>query len=952
MRLKLRFDTDDMKRFIIICVILLYIVAVAISNLSSITATGEFTGLNPFPAFGSDLILATLVFYIIALLALLVSCKSYFFEFDKGFGYTTEKKSDGYAKWCDAKDMKKQLNLVLPADQHSEHAGIALINDGKKIYVDDSEFHNLVIGSTGSGKTTAIIYPMIELLSKHGESMIITDPKGELYEKKSNMLRSKGYKIIILNFRDPGRGNAWNPLTLPYQLWKKGNQDKAIELLDDLALNILYDESNKNAAPSWEKTSADYFSGLSLSLFEDATEDQINLNSISLMTTVGEEKIGGSTYIKEYFNGKDPSGPAYINASSTILAPNDTKMSILAVFKQKIKLFASRVNLSEMLSYSDFSIEDIGKQRTAVFVVIQDEKKTYHSLVTILIKQIYETLIDVAQNNGGKLPIRTNFLLDEFANMPPLKDVTTMITAARSRQMRFTMIIQNFAQLNEVYGEQNAETIKGNCGNMIYLISTELRALEEISKMCGEIKVKTGKDDKEKEETRPLITISDLQKLKMNEVIIRRLRTAPFKTKLTPDYKMNWGRQYKMASLSDIKPREKREVKVFDVKEYVKEKKKAAASTSFGAFPGTSPFGASYPPPFPASPLDRPSPYQSPFPGLFDSKMNDTIPSPGSSQKLDVDKILKNLDEKIAEIEAEEKRLADEEKNANAAIVQETKKLDDLEKDKNNQTKQDDMENKDTSNTTFKESSNLDAPKNQFINTNTMNNNFSNSNNQIKPNNNFSNNNYPFTANNNINHNNSINNENQFTNSSNNNSFNTNNNRGNSDYNFNNNPFNTGNNNFNANNNRVDNNNFNSNSFNVNNNIINNSNNKSGINTNPINTPSTNVFNNNANINNNMFANTNPAIPSNLDSQKTKAPESFEDFLGSFSDDDFKVETPNRDFHVENNTPKNIDDLIDKIKEKSAETITDNVKPNMELKEENKYKEVSDDEFFDDFFDE
>ncbi len=665
MKLKIRFDVNDMKKFLIICLILLYIVAVAISNLSSLTSTGEFTGLNPLLAFRKDLIASTLVFYFVALIALLLSCKSYFFEFDKGFGISTEKKSDsdGYSKWCDIKDMKKQLKLVLPTDVHSDYAGIALINDGKKIYVDDSEYHNLVIGSTGSGKTTAIIYPMIELLSKHGESMIITDPKGELYEKKSNMLRAKGYKIIILNFRDPIRGNAWNPLSLPYKLWKNGNQDKAIELLDDLALNILYDESNKNADPFWEKTSADYFSGLCLGLFEDAKEEEINLNTISLMTTVGEEKIGGSTYVKEYFNSKDPNGAAYIGASSTILAPNETKMSIIAVFKQKIKLFASRANLSEMLSYSDFDIQDIGKQKTAVFIVIQDEKKTYHALVTILIKQIYETLIDVAQAHDGKLPIRTNFLLDEFANMPPLKDVTTMITAARSRLMRFTMIIQNFAQLNEVYGEQNAETIKGNCGNMIYLISTELRALEEISKMCGEIKVKTGKDEKEKEETRPLITISDLQKLKMNEVIIRRLRMPPFKTKLTPDYKMSWGRPFKLASLSNITPREKREVKTFDIREFVKNKKKENALNSspfpgFGGFDGGNPFGGSSFPP--------------PFPGLFE---NNNLPPSNDESKIDVDKILQNLDAKIAEIEAEEKRLAEEEEQAKQKVDLENEQL-------------------------------------------------------------------------------------------------------------------------------------------------------------------------------------------------------------------------------------------------------------------------------------
>ena len=96
-------------------------------------------------------------------------------------------------------------------------------------------------------------------------------------------------------------------------------------------------------------------------------------------------------------------------------------------FKQKIKLFSSKENLSEMLSYSDFDMSDIGKEKTAVFIVIQDEKKTYHPLATTFIKQCYETLIDEAHKAGGKLPIRTNFILDEFANMPPLTDVTTLI---------------------------------------------------------------------------------------------------------------------------------------------------------------------------------------------------------------------------------------------------------------------------------------------------------------------------------------------------------------------------------------------------------------------------------------------------------------------------------------------------------------------------------------------
>ena len=128
----------------------------------------------------------------------------------------------------------------------------------------------MVIGATGSGKTQTVVFPQVNSLAKARESMIITDPKGEIYESTGQMLRDKGYQILLLNFRDPQNGNSWNPMTLPYEMYKAGNQDKAIELLDDLALNILYDDSNKNADPFWEKTSADYFSGVALGLFEDA----------------------------------------------------------------------------------------------------------------------------------------------------------------------------------------------------------------------------------------------------------------------------------------------------------------------------------------------------------------------------------------------------------------------------------------------------------------------------------------------------------------------------------------------------------------------------------------------------------------------------------------------------------------------------------------------------------
>ena len=670
--MKFKVKPKDMIIFGIFCVFLLYFSAIAVLNVLALMNDGVFYGFNPIEAFSPKYIFATLLVFFSVIVGIFFSVSSSIFEHEKGFGFGIsfgEKEEKGYSRWLKEKEMKKAFK-VFRVDVKGDEAsagGVVLINDGKSMWVDDSENHTLVIGATGSGKTTAVVDPLTYSLCKHGESMVFTDPKGEIYKNHAELLKARGYKIIVLNFRSPELGNAWNPLTLPYRLYKDGNVDKAIELVDDVALNILQDK--KASDPFWEKSASDYFSGCTLGLLEDAKEEQVNLNAISYMTTVGEEKFGaGSNYIKEYFTLKGESSSAYTFASNTINSPNETKGGILAVFRQKIRLFASREQLSEMLSYSDFNMRDIGKEKTAVFMVIHDEKTTYHALATIFIKQCYETLIDVAQECGGKLPVRTNFILDEFANMPPLKDVTTMVTAARSRQIRFTFIIQNFAQINEVYGKEDAETIRSNCGNLIYILTTELAALEEISKLCGEVKSK--KD--EKTESKPLVSVSDLQKMKMNEVIIIRTRLHPFKTKLAPAYSIDWGD--KEFGKAEFTHREKREIQLFDIKEHVKLRKKNKMMDSLDPKKATPDFTnlmssglnnsgdrpAGMPPRIPTFEEFMAARNGGVKPTSSGAAPITSTPTPSGPPKagmpsFDVDDLVKRIDAKIAELEAQEK---------------------------------------------------------------------------------------------------------------------------------------------------------------------------------------------------------------------------------------------------------------------------------------------------------
>ena len=644
-KLKFTAKPKDTIIFVIFCIFLLYLVAIGVLNLYEIAHNNMFWGLNPIKAFSSEFLVTTLVMYLFALIAVFMSTSSYFFDREKGFGFGKKKDKDepGWSRWMKDDEMKKAYDIkeiTLKNDTY-EHAGIPIILEEDKAWVDDGENHSLIIGASGSGKTWTIIDPLVKILGKAGESMIVTDPKGEIYENNANMLREKGYNVIIVNFRDPEHGSAWNPLTLPYRYWKQGKEDKAMELLEDLATNILVDANNND--PFWQKTAADYFTGLALGLFEDAkSEKEINLNSINAMSTFGEERCGASKYDKEYFKLKGELSSAYISAAATITAPADTKGGITSTFRQKVRIFSSRQKLAEMLSYTDFDVTRIGKEKTAVFLKIHDEKTTYHALATIFVKQVYECLIDEAQKEENlKLKIRTNFILDEFANMPALKDVESMITASRSRNMRFTFGIQNFSQLNKVYGKDVAETIKGNCGNMFYLITTEYAALEEISKLLGDVKPKDAKEGKPQPPIRPLVTVSDLQQMKKFEMIIKRFRNMPFKTKHKASFEIfkskkgGWGYE---PSISTYPLRESHGIETFDLKKYVDEHRTEESG-------GFNPFGS--------------SPFVPPFGMPNMSKgMNETSGKPSN-----IDELVKNIDAQIAKLEEEEK--LEKEKKAN-----------------------------------------------------------------------------------------------------------------------------------------------------------------------------------------------------------------------------------------------------------------------------------------------
>lgn len=362
---------------------------------------------------------------------------------------------------------------------NSQNGGVPIGINNDSVLVDSSDSHTIVMGATGSKKSRLIIMPTVRILADAGESMIVSDPKAEIYERTSGYLKQKGYNISVINLRNPSIGDSWNPLYIPYLYYKSGDYDKAYEFANDIAVNLCLAEMAIKD-PFWDYSSRDLFFGLELLLFKYCYENNEKIDCANISNLLRLRKYLFKNYYSDGRNVIDDSSSIlnqYMNSdfitSSALLgsinAPEKTQASILSVFDEKMRCFTIQPKLLNLLSSNSIDLDNVGEKKSAIYIITPDEKTTYHKLVTLFIKQSYEYIIFQAQKkHNGTLPIRINYILDEFASFPAIKDFSAMISASRSRNIRFTLVVQSKHQLMGKYAD-NAATIQSNCNNWIFL---------------------------------------------------------------------------------------------------------------------------------------------------------------------------------------------------------------------------------------------------------------------------------------------------------------------------------------------------------------------------------------------------------------------------------------------------------------------------------------------------
>ena len=412
----------------------------------------------------------------------------------------------------------------------SQNSGLMLATDNFLPLDKIGNINVLIVGGSGSGKSSAYAYPNAHQCLG---SYIFTDPKGEIYDTTAGYLKSQGYDIKILNLVNPESSDGYNPL-----FHIQSEMD-----VDIIASTIVKGQkAEKTDDPFWDNMSELLLKALIYYLLATRPLEEQNLASCAEM--VRAANINGDTNtLSDLINQLPSDHPARMNFKSVEVASDKTYSSILASLQSALGKFDSK-DIADLTSTNTINFEDIGRRKTALYVVSSDTHSAYDFLLTIFFSQMIQHLYDFADKNGGRLPMPTFFILDEFANIGQIPDFDKKISTSRSRGISFSVILQNLDQLKGIY-EKSYETIIGNCDTHVFLGSNSYETVEYFSKELGEKtishdsksinrdkhSVKTGTSDSKQIMARALMTPDELRRLPQDECIIFEKGLKPIRAK-------------------------------------------------------------------------------------------------------------------------------------------------------------------------------------------------------------------------------------------------------------------------------------------------------------------------------------------------------------------------------------------------------------------------------------
>lgn len=376
----------------------------------------------------------------------------------------------------------------------------------------------LSIGFTGSGKSRRGVAPTLGFLAMAGENIIVVDVKGELTTGSlahhvRAVLNRNHYRVVCYDLRDFS-GDGFNPLLLPYDRYRSGDTGESIRMLHELFDGLANVYSGSSADPFWAIHAVLCLVSFSCLLFQMADTSQ-TVHMLSLAMLLNDEGVAVINKIKDTLSLPD----IVLSALNEIISmPERTRMSVVSTAYSILQPFVVNQRLMQMTSCSTYNFSELTCHKTAIFIVVPDEVSSYDQFVGILISQLTSTLVQLAYRHGGSLPIRTNFLCDEFPQYH-IENMGRNISAHRSRNIRWYIWCQGLEQLRMAYPKE-APILLENCANLYFMSSPDYSMLNYLSERSGKLVQSNGL-------TRPLLQVQDLQSLRKTDQYTETYFSAP-----------------------------------------------------------------------------------------------------------------------------------------------------------------------------------------------------------------------------------------------------------------------------------------------------------------------------------------------------------------------------------------------------------------------------------------
>ena len=431
--------------------------------------------------------------------------------------------------------------------------------------VDSDDIHCLMIGASGVGKTAYFLYANLEYASACGMSYLALDTKGDLARNYGAIAsRYYGYKVSVIDLRNPTRSDGFNFLTLmnhymdiarmhPENLAARARAEKYAKILAKTIINPDGDAAQYGENAFFYDSAEGLLTAIVLLLAEFAPpkdgepEKRHIVSAFKLVQDLlAVPKSRGKNGFQLLMDELPPDHKARWLAGAALTSADQSMASVMSTVMSRLNAFLD-TELEQVICYdSPINAEMFASEKCAIFLILPEEDPAKNFIAALMIQNLSRELFSVADETGGRLKNRVVLFCDELGTMPPF-DILPLFSAGRSRRLTLVPIIQSLAQLEKNYGKEGAEIICDNCQDTIFGgFSPQSKTADALSAALGSRTVLSGSVSQGKESSqslqmmeRALMTPDELKSIPKGEFVVMKTGTHPMRTKLR--LFLDWG---------------------------------------------------------------------------------------------------------------------------------------------------------------------------------------------------------------------------------------------------------------------------------------------------------------------------------------------------------------------------------------------------------------------------